>query len=438
MAKLPLEGIRVLDMTVVWAGPYATYLLAGMGAEVIRVESLNFFAPLTRGLMAHPPEEMIRTGQPPMIWGLPDREPGQRPWNRTPSFNAHAVNKRSVTMDLNTPRGKEMLGRLVQVSDVFVENNVRETLDKLGISYRWLKSLKEDIVFIRMPAFGNSGPYQNYRALGSMNESVAGHNSLRGYADMDPSWVTPVYAADAAAGSGAAFAVLAALHYRRRTGKGQLIELAQVEHFLPYLSQAIMDYSMNGRVQGTLGNRHPFAVQGCYPCRNDDDAEGGHWAVITLGDDGEFQRFCQATGHPEWAEDERFANAISRYRNHDDLDRLIEGWIRQHTHYQVFQLLQEAGVPAGPVMDHRDVFQDPHLQARGFFQEVTAEECGTHLYARGPFTMSETPPGIRWGPCRLGADNEYVYKELLKLTDAEYQELERERHIGMDYAPEVP
>ena len=422
----------MVDLTVVWAGPYATYLLAHLGAEVIRVEDIHFFPPLTRGIHPRPPAALVKVNRPQFIWGMPKREVGRRPWDRVPMFNSHAVNKRSVTIPLTTPQGKDLLARLVRISDVVIENNVTETMEKLGVTYEWLRSLREEVIYVRMPAFGTRGRYRNYRALGSMNEGVVGHNTLRGYADMDPTGVTPVYAADAASGAGAAFATLLALHYRRRTGKGQLVELAQTENFFTFLGQAFMDYFLNGRVQRTLGNRHPYAVQGCYPCKGED-----RWVVITLFTDEQFQRFCQAAGHLEWAQDPRFADAISRYRHHDDLDRLIEGWTRERDHYEVFHTLQRARVPAGPVMDHREAFEDPHLRERGFFQPAHQEECGTHLYPRGPFTMSETPPWVRGGPCMLGQDNEYVYKSLLGLSEEEYRVLVREGAIGTEYAPNV-
>ncbi|MBI4234307.1 MAG: CoA transferase [Chloroflexi bacterium] len=432
MPKLPLEGVRVVDITVVWAGPYATFLLAHLGAEVIRVESVSFYPPLTRGIMPRPPASMVQQGQPAWLWGFPGRQPGSRPWNRLPMFNAHASNKLSMTVDLTSPRGKEVFRRLVAVSDIVIENNVTETMEKLGITYPWLRSAREDVIYIRMPALGNTGAYRNYRALGSMNEGIAGHNTLRGYTDMDPTAVTPAYAADAAAGASAAFAALAALHYRRRTGRGQLIELAQIENFIPYLSQAFMDFTMNGRVQRTLGNRHPYAIQGCYRCKGED-----RWVVITIANDHQWERFCKAVEHPEWVEDERFADVISRCNHHDAVDQLIEGWTRERDHYQVFHTLQRAGVPAGPVMDQQEAYGDPHLAARGFFKLAYQEDCGTHLYPGAPFAMSETPPSIRRGPVRLGEDNEYVYRQVLKLSDAEYQELVREGQIGMDYSPEV-
>ncbi len=432
MPKLPLEGIRVLDMTVVWAGTYCATFLADLGAEVIRVESIKTLPPITRGQSARPTEEMIKAQQP-MAGGMPGRVPGARPWNRFPIFNAHARNKRSMTVDLLRPRGLEIFKRMARISDVFVENNVTTTMEKLGISYEMLREQKQDIIMLRMPAYGNTGPYRNFRALGFHMEGVAGHTLLRGYPDMDPSATTAVFMADATAGTQGAFAVLAALNYRKRTGKGQLIELPQAENVIPYMGQFFMDYSMNGRSASTIGNRHPYAIQGCYPCKGED-----RWVNITIYDDRQWEAFCRALGDPPWSREDKYADPIARYRNHDELDKHIQEWTCQRDHYEIMQLLQAAGVPAGPVMDQRDAYNDPHLQERGMFEQVYQEDCGTHLYPGAPYKMSETPIKIRRGPVRLGEDNEYVYKTLLQVSDEEYAELERDGHIGMDFGPEVP
>ena len=429
---LPLEGIRVLDMTVVWAGPYGTSFLADLGAEVIRVESTGVFIPMTRGTRAHPTEAEVR-GTPGFAGSLPWRTPGARPWNRSPGFNAHGRNKLSMTVDLLRPEGMEVFKRIVKISDVFVENNATETMDKLGISYEMLQEENPEVIMLRMPAYGNTGPYRNFRAYGLHMEGVIGHTLLRGYPGMDPSTTTSVLVADAAAGTQGAFAVLAALHYRRRTGKGQLIELAQAENTIPYLGQFFMDYSMNKRNTTTMGNRHPNFIQGCYPCRGED-----RWVTITIYGDDDWEAFCRVMGNPAWCRDRMFADPHSRDRHHDELDRNIGHWTGQLDHYQVMHLLQEAGVAAGPVMDQRDAYNDPHLDQRGMFEEVTQEDTGTHRYPRPPYVMSESPIGIRRGPVRLGEDNEYVYKTLLRYTDQEYAKLESQAHIGMDFRPEVP
>lgn len=432
MTKLPLEGIRILDMTVVWAGTYCAALLADMGAEVIRLESIKRLPPITRGYMPYPPKEVIE-GLPAFVAGMPGREPGARPWNRYPLFNAHGRNKRGITVDLLQPSGLDIFKRLVAVSDAFVENNVTETLDKLGISYEMMREVNPRIIMLRMPAYGNSGAYRDYRSLGVHMEGVIGHTITRGYADMDPSSNTNVFAADAAGGAQGAFAMLAALHYRKRTGKGQLIELAQAENMIAYTGRFFMDYAMNGRSAATLGNRHTHAVQGCYPCDGID-----RWVNITLYDESDWRAFCDAIGRPEWTTQAQFATHSRRYANQDALDAHIAEWTQTRDHYEVMRLLQAAGVAAGPVMDQRDAFADPHLSARGIFEEVYHEDVGgSHLYVGAPFKMSETPARIRRGPVRLGQDNEYVYKQILGVSDAEYAELERAGHIGMDFPQEA-
>ena len=432
MTKLPLEGIRILDMTVVWAGTYCAALLADMGAEVIRLESIKRLPPITRGYMPYPPKEVIE-GLPAFVAGMPGREPGARPWNRYPLFNAHARNKLGITVDLLQPSGLDIFKRLVAVSDAFVENNVTETLDKLGISYEMMREVNPRIIMLRMPAYGNSGAYRNYRSLGVHMEGVIGHTITRGYADMDPSSNTNVFAADAAGGAQGAFAMLAALHYRKRTGKGQLIELAQAENMIAYTGRFFMDYAMNGRSAATLGNRHTHAVQGCYPCAGID-----RWVNITLYDESDWRAFRDAIGSPEWMTQAQFATHSRRYANQDALDAHIAEWTQQRDHYEVMRLLQAAGVAAGPVMDQRDAFADPHLSARGIFEEVYHEDVGgSHLYVGAPFKMSETPARIRRGPVQLGQDNEYVYKQILGVSDAEYAELERTGHIGMDFPREA-
>ena len=370
---------------------------------------------------------------PAFVAGMPGREPGARPWNRYPLFNAHARNKRGITVDLLQPSGIDIFKRLVAVSDAFVENNVTETLDKLGISYEMMREVNPRIIMLRMPAYGNSGAYRDYRSLGVHMEGVIGHTITRGYADMDPSSNTNVFAADAAGGAQGAFAMLAALHYRKRTGKGQLIELAQAENMIAYTGRFFMDYAMNGRSAATLGNRHTHAVQGCYPCDGID-----RWVNITLYDEADWRAFRDAIGSPEWTTQTQFATHSRCHANQDALDAHIAEWTQTRDHYEVMRLLQAAGVAAGPVMDQRDAFADPHLSARGIFEEVYHEDVGgSHLYVGAPFKMSETPARIRRGPVRLGQDNEYVYKQILGVSDAEYAELERAGHIGMDFPREA-
>jgi crotonobetainyl-CoA:carnitine CoA-transferase CaiB-like acyl-CoA transferase len=432
MASLPLEGIRVIDMTVVWSGTFTTMMLADMGAEVIRVESTMFAPYGTRGVVLRPSAALLKT-RGMVTTGYPNREAGERPYNRIAFFNVHARNKLSMTVDYMQPKGMEILKKLVKMSDIFVENNAYGVVARLGLGYEKLKEIKPDIIMISMPGFGNSGSYAGRVGLGRHLECIAGHTLLRGYVDADPTWTTEVYHCDAAAGAIAAFAAVTALHYRQRSGKGQFIDVAQIETIIPQLGEFIMDYTMNQRVQQTLGNRHPWAAPcGLYLCQGED-----RWIAITVFSDEEWQGLCRAMGNPSWTSDERFSDTLSRWRNQDELDKHLSEWTRQHQDYELMGLLQNEKVAAGLVMDERDCYDDPHLKERGYFEEVTHAECGTHLYPGMLWKLSKTPGSIRRPPCRLGEHNEYVYKELLKVSDEEYAELESEGHIGMDYHPSI-
>lgn len=433
MARLPLEGIRIADLTVVWAGPFATQFLADWGAEVIRVESLQHWQQLTRGPIARPPKELMAKEQiVPWVGGYVDRDPGERPWNRHPYFNAHARNKLCMTVDLTKPKGKDIFKRLVEVSDIVFENNSPEVTEKWGFTYEELVKIKPDIIVVNMPCLGLSGPYKYYRMRGFELECLCGHTLLRGYPGLDPTTIADVYHCDAASGACAALATVMALRHRRKTGRGQHIEIPQAETLIPQLGQAIMDYTLNRRVQQTMGNRDPSAIQGCYRCKGEEN-----WVNITISSDEEWQGFCRAMGNPQWTKEERFGDALSRYQNHDELDKLIEEWTRQHDHYAIMFMLQKEGVPAGAVMSSRDCFNDPHLKERGFFEPLTQVDCGTHLYPGLAWKASKTQNRLRLPPVRLGEHNEYVYKQVIGVSDAAYEELEKEGHIGMDYVPEI-
>ena len=431
MPRLPLEGLRVLEITVVWAGPYCGSFLADLGAEVIRVESTKTFVPLTRGAAPHPTQEVI-DNLPLYSGGVPDRVPGERPFNRSPMFNSHARNKRSMTVNLLDSGGREIFDRLVAISDVLIENNPTETMEKLGISYESLKTVKDDIIMLRMPAYGSTGPYRDYRAHGVHIEGVVGHTMLRGYEDTDPSYNTTVLMSDAAAGAQGAFAALAALHHRKRTGEGQLVELGQAENVFPFLGEYYLDYLMNGRTHGPMGNRHPRALQNCYPCAGEE-----RWAVITVYDNDQWRALCEIIGAPDLASDAELSDQTARRARQDEIDQRIASWTRTQTPDDAMNILQRAGIPAGGVMNQADAFADPQIQSRRFFQEAYQEDCGTHLYPGPLYKMSATPLSIRRGPVMFGQDNEYVYRELLGYSAEEYAEFEAAGHVGTDYAEGV-
>ena len=437
MENLPLEGIRVIDITVVWAGPYATQILADWGAEVIRVESCKHWQTYTRGTEARPSQATIgRHVSLPWFRGYPGWKAHPRSWNRFPWFNTHARNKLSMTVDLTRPEGMDIFKKLVAKSDLLIENNSINVMNKMGITFDMLQEINPAISMIRMPAWGLSGPCSGYRAFGVQMEHTCGHSHIRGYRGDPPTTLTACFHADAVGGGTAAFAALMALRRKRRTGKGQFIEIPQIEAMIPQLGQSIMDYTMNGRVQKAVGNLHPTgstAPHNCYRCKGDD-----RWINITVTSEEEWKALCDVMGSPEWTKDDRFCDGLKRLENQEALDVLIEAWTETQETISLMHRLQKAGVPAGSVYNAADVFDDPHLRERAFFQEMTQEDCGTHLYHGIPWKASKTPNELRSPPCRLGEHNEYVYKELLGVTDEEYAELEKAGHIGMDFDPAIP
>ena len=432
--RLPLDGIRVLDFTVVWAGPFAAMTLADLGAEVIRVESIQHLDLNTRGMPKLPP--VVMAGARGRYY--PNKQAGEHPWNRTGMFNYAGRNKLSMTVDLTRKEGLDYFFKLVSVSDVLIDNNAAATLAKLGITYERLRKVRPDIVMLQFPNYGTTGPYRNYKGYGANVEAFVGHTWLRGYPDSDPSNTYIVYHADAAAAQTAAFAIMAALHHRSRTGQGQYIDLSQGEAMVHHLSQAVMDYSMNGRVQGSLGNRHPYlAPHGAYRCKGDPSpgsGQGDAWVAIAVRNDEEFSRLCKEMGWPELATDERFTTGLARLKHQDELDEAIGAWTATLDKDEVMRRLQRAGVPAGALLTPHGAFKDPHLRARGFFQTVTHPEAGTHEYASPFIRLSKTPLSIRRpAPC-LGEHNHHLYRGLLGVDTETFANLRTEGHVGEVYA----
>jgi crotonobetainyl-CoA:carnitine CoA-transferase CaiB-like acyl-CoA transferase len=222
---------------------------------------------------------------------------------------------------------------------------------------------------------------------------------------------------------------MAALYHRRRTGRGQFIDLSQAENVTHTLSQAVMDYSMNGRVQSSYGNRHPYrAPQGVYRCAGEDA-----WLALSAGTEEEYRGLCGVLARPGLSDDPRFADLESRQANHDALDAIIGAWTADKDHYEAFHALQAAGVPASPVLNAAEVFADPHMRARDDWQQVTHPEAGTYWHLRSPMHhMSKTPLHIRKHAALLGEDNEYVYKQVCGYTDEEYRWFVEHGHAGTE------
>jgi len=401
---LALDGLRVIDLSQVYAGPYATKLLADMGAEVIRIECA---ARSARG-------GALPKMQPGGAFGasFPDGDTGERSYNRYAYYNEVNRNKLAITLDLSQPLGVDVFKRLVKVSDVVVENFTPRVMVNFGLDYPVLRRVNPKIVMISISGFGQDGPYRDCVAYGEGIEAMTGLSHLTAYSDGAPLKPGVAYA-DAVSGLHAAFAVLAALRHRRTTGKGQYIDLSMREALTPLLGAAIVDYAMNRRVAKPRGNRHPtMAPHGCYRASGSD-----RWIAIAVATEEEWRALCGAMGNPPWSHDARFATMPDRLKYQDELDRRIEEWTSRHDHIQLMNTLQNAGVKAGAVLDTAELAADPHLNQRGFFEELTHPEAGMHRYPGVSWKMSRTPGRLRLpAPC-FGQHNRYVFGELLGMSD---------------------
>ena len=412
--SLPLAGFRALELAEVWAGPFCGVLLGDLGAEVIKVESIQR---LNRGPVRPAPNAA----------GYPDGEPGERPWNRSANFNGVNRSKLGITLDLTSPSGVDTFKELVNLSDVVFCNYAYGVMEAFGLGYDDMRRTRPDVIVLMMPGYGSSGPYKHYRSMGMAIDALTGHSALRGYPDLDPSHLSLVHHPDAVAGVTAAFALCAALHHRARTGKGQFIDMAQAEAFIPHLGEIFLEYAMTGRVRERRGNRHPqMAPHGCYPCLGEDE-----WVTIAVRSEEEWLTFCSATGLADLARDNRFSTLEARIRNQDALDALLGQWTSGRGKYEVANLLQEHRIPAGPVLDcGADTYDDPHLQERGYFQEVTHPDAGVFPLSGPLWKLSGTDERPQRPAPGLGEHNSYVLEEVLGLSKAALQSLEREGVIG--------
>jgi crotonobetainyl-CoA:carnitine CoA-transferase CaiB-like acyl-CoA transferase len=314
-----LTGLRVIDLSQIFAGPYCTKLLADMGAKVIRVECA---ARSGRG------GALSRT-KPGGAFGasFPDGDTGERSYNRFAYYDEVNRNKYAVTIDLSRPLGVEVFRKLVEISDVVVENFTPRVMGNFGLDYAVLSKVNPRIIMVSISGYGQDGPYRNYVGYGESIEAMTGLCKLTAYPDGPPLKPGVAYA-DAVSGLHAAFAILAALRHRRRTGKGQHIDLAMREAVTPLLGEAIMDYNMNRRAAEPMGNRHPkMAPHGCYRTKGENK-----WIAIAVSCDEEWETLCRVMGDPPWSKDDRYTTLKGRLANREEVDRHIEEWTTEYDH----------------------------------------------------------------------------------------------------------
>jgi len=406
--KAALQGLRILDLSQVAAGPYSTMFLGFMGAEVIKVESLSR-TDINRG-KARPGPDDLRV--------YPNGDPGERPWNTTAHHVHRNINKKSVTLDLSAEQGKELSRELVKVCDVLVENYRGSVMDRLGLGYDVVSQLNPQLIYLKISSQGATGPEANYGSLGSTLEQTAGLASITGYEDGLPLMTNLVYP-DPVVGILSFGALMAALRRRLKTGTGCLVDLSQREVTTMLLGESILDFSVTGRVAGTMANRHrDMAPHGVYQCSGDD-----MWVAVSVGSQEEWEGLCQAIGQPELATDSGFADPGSRLANQDALDQVISAWTEGLDHYEVMHLLQFRGVPAAPVVKGSEAINDPHLEARGFWDVVDHPEAGTYKQVTTPWLLSKSHRLQSTPAPGLGEHNYQVLNGILGLSQSEIDTL---------------
>jgi crotonobetainyl-CoA:carnitine CoA-transferase CaiB-like acyl-CoA transferase len=395
MKKRPLEGVRVADLTMMWAGPYATKLLAEMGAEVIKVESPRAW-------------DNIRTLLP---------QPGvASPWNTAYYFNEYNRDKKSLILDLADERGHDVFMRFVTTCDVVIENYRADVLDKLGLGYDVLRAARPDVILVSMAAFGKSGPDQDLVGFGPVIELMSGLCSLTGYADEDEPFKTGISYGDPVGGVYAAASVALALAKRRRTGKGSFIDLAQREGAAVLAGPAFAAASLEGEsVPRHYGNRSDrWAPQGAYRCAGADQ-----WIVVSVVTDDEWRACCRVIGRDDLAG----LGADERRARHDELDRVLADWARDRDPQDAMEDLQGAGVPAGRILDSAEIHEDPQLQRRHFWVHLPHPVMHRYKQAGIAWHMAECQPSLTRHAPFFGEHTREILSTIVGLPDGEIDDL---------------
>ncbi len=412
--RMPLKNYRVLDLSRIWAGPYCTKLFADMGAEIIKMESLSVYD-------SHRGPVNPAKG----IAAYPDGEPGDEPWNRNGWFNCLHMSKYGVTLELTNDEGRRIFERLVSISDVVIENFRQGSLERLGYTYEELRKHRPDLIYVSMPAFGNTGPWKGYLGYGIGQEQLSGMAHMTGYRGEGP-MKSGINHGDPITGSHAAGVLMAALRHRRRTGKGMYIDVSQQESSVALMGPEVLAYQMTGQEPERRGNRSGwYAPANSYRCAGED-----RWVTIAATNQDQWRRLAQAMDAGGLADDPRFATNEARRENHDCLDRIISEWTIGLEAYDLTRKLQRLGVPAGPVLRGPDLLQDAHYKDRGTFVTVDHPQVGPKQYPGIPWKMSATPGVVRWPSPTLGQHNGEVYGELLGLNGLEIDQLDQTGVIG--------
>jgi benzylsuccinate CoA-transferase BbsF subunit len=398
--KLPLAGIRVADFCWLGAGSYCTKLLADMGADVIKIES----AARLDSLRLAPP---YKDG----ISGV----------NLSGYFADRNTSKRSITIDMKHPQALGLVSRLIERSDIVSNNFTPGVMEKFGLGYESVRRIRPDIVYLAMSMQGSEGPERSYLGYGASMVSLTGLHDLSGLPDREPAGTGTNYPDHIPNPCHAVFALLAAMRHRRRTGRGQFIDIAQVEPTIALLGPTLLDLTANGRVQQRQGNRHAsMSPHGVYPCRGEDQ-----WIAIAVRDDASWAQLRLALGEPQWSLDPRWDHVQGRIAGADELDTLVARATVAWDARELMRLLQDRGVPAGVVQTAEDVVAaDPQLAHRKHWIALDHAEMGRALYNAPPFRFSQSEVGVQGPAPLLGEHTREVLGQLLGIQDEEYEQLQ--------------
>jgi benzylsuccinate CoA-transferase BbsF subunit len=392
--KLPLEGLKVLELTRVIVGPGVARFLGTGGATVVHVESQKRL-------------DFNRTSFP-----FKDNISGI---NRAGYFQRYNPDKLGMGLDLSKPQGLAIMKELVIWADVFVESNVPGMLTKYGLDYENVRELNPGIIMVSSCQMGQKGPLARYKGFGVQTAAMAGFHQITGYGDGNPIGPYGAYT-DMVSFHWLLAVLLAALDYRKRTGTGQYIDHSQLEAGIHFLTPAVLDYSANRRSTPQSGNRDINAApHGCFRCLGND-----RWCAIAVYSDEDWQSFCKALGNPDWSKQSKFTSLADRKTYEIELNTFVTEWTLRHTPEEVTDILQSAGVAAGIVSTGEDLNNNPQLIARNHYKLLNHTEIGPVPFSNPPFKFSDSPVEVRSAAPCFGEHTEYICREILKMSDEKF------------------
>ena len=394
---LPLDDVKVVDFMWALAGPGTTRTLADYGATVIRIESVS------------------RVDGARTVGPFLDNKPAN---DGSGLFGTYNAGKLGLALDLNKPQARGVVLDLVRWADVVCESFSPKAMRAWRLDYESLRQVKPDLIMLSSCLMGQSGPISGFIGFGNMAAAIAGFYHLCGWPDRPPSGPFGAYT-DYIAPRFGAIAVLAALDYRRRTGKGQYIDQSQAESALHFLTPALLDCAANGRTQQGIANADPnYAPHGVYPALGDD-----RWIAIACKTDEHWRSLCSAIGRPDLANHEEFATITARQKKCDQLDKIISEWTRGLTAHAAEVILQKLSIPASAVQDSNDICHDPQLAARDYLCEIEHSSCGKMVVEGSRFCLSRTPAASPRPAPTVGGDNQYILESILGYDQERISEL---------------